>query len=142
MKQFVTATAIAVIGLILLTSSNSKAQQTMFASIAPSTVVPGVKLNAQFTDNNIINVSWASSQVAVNADIELERSFDQSGFKTICFIMAPESTEFAVPVCNFKDRNAVAAKGNVFYRLKQTDKEGNVTYSDIVAVKAKAQINP
>lgn len=97
------------------------------------------KLQAIAVNNSTVTISWqANTQVTANVDIELERSFDMVDFKTICYIMAPENAGFAAPVCGFKDKQAMQqSKTEAYYRLKQIDKAGNITYSDVVTVKLK-----
>jgi hypothetical protein len=140
MKQIASATGKFVIVLTLLSL-------TYFAGTAqnaPTNAINAAATNTQkfqaiAINNSTVTISWqANTQATANMDIELERSFDMVDFKTICYIMAPENAEFAVPVCGFKDKQAMQqSKMEAYYRLKQTDKAGNITYSDVVTVKLK-----
>lgn len=97
------------------------------------------KFQAIAINNSTITISWQANTQATNSvDIELERSFDLADFKTICYIMAPENGELTAPICAFKDKQAMQQqKTEAYYRLKQIDKVGNVTYSEVVTVKLK-----
>ncbi len=141
MKQIVIAPSKLIILLTVfsLTYFASTAQNAPTNAINAATATTTQKLQAIAVNNSTVTISWqANTQATANMDIELERSFDMVDFKTICYIMAPENAEFAVPVCGFKDKQAMQqSKMEAYYRLKQTDKAGNITYSDVVTVKLK-----
>lgn len=140
MKQIVIAPGKLIILLTVfsLTYFAGTAQNAPTNAINAATATTTQKLQAIAVNNSTVTISWQANQAVANMDIELERSFDMVDFKTICYIMAPENAEFAVPVCGFKDRQAMQqSKNEAYYRLKQTDKAGNITYSDVVTVKLK-----
>lgn len=140
MKQIYTAPGKFLLTLSIFTLSYfvSTAQNAAARSVSAA-VLPTQKFQAVAINNNTVTISWpTNTQVAANMDIELERSFDMADFKTICYIMAPESPEMAAPICGFKDKQAMQQpKNEAYYRLKQIDKAGNVTYSEVVTVKLK-----
>jgi hypothetical protein len=140
MKQNFLAPGKAILALTILslTYITGTAQVASLRAAEP-TVIPAQKLQATALNSSTVTISWqANTPVMASNDVELERSFDMADFKTICYIMAPESGEQAAPICGFKDRQAMLQhRTEAYYRLKQTDKAGNVTYSDVVTVKLK-----
>jgi hypothetical protein len=139
MKQITSASGKLFIALTIfsLTYFAGTAQNAPTNAINAAATVQ--KFQAIALNNSTVTISWqANTQATANVDIELERSFDMVDFKTICFIMAPENAEFSAPVCGFKDKQAMQqSKTEAYYRLKQIDKAGNITYSDVVTVKLK-----
>jgi hypothetical protein len=140
MKQVITS-AKAFIALLTFTLllSTGYSQHLQFYYAGANTTLPIQKLNATAV-NNTIAITWqANTQVLTSTDIELERSTDMSDFKTICYIMAPEASEFAASTCGFKDKQAAQLTQNptVYYRLKLTSKSGAVSYSELVSVRLK-----
>jgi hypothetical protein len=140
MKQFTTSVKTFIVLFILaLSTSSASAQSLSSYYIDGNSVLPVQKLHAAAV-NNTITVTWqANTQLLTATDIELERSTDMTDFKTICYVMTPESTEFAAVSCGFKDKQAVqiSQKSNVYYRLKLTDKLGQITYSELATVRLK-----
>lgn len=139
MKQIVIAPGKLIILLTIfsLTYFAGTAQNAPTNAINAATATTQ-KLQAIAVNNSTVTISWQANTQAAGMDTELERSFDMVDFKTICYIMAPENVDFAAPVCGFKDRQAMQqSKTEAYYRLKQIDKAGNITYSDVVTVKLK-----
>ena len=88
--------------------------------------------------NGAVTINWPATPALIKNDIVIERSFDQSSFKTICYIFAPGNTEFAETLTHYRDRSPeLTGKSTAYYRLRQTDKNDVVTYSDIITVSLK-----
>jgi hypothetical protein len=141
MKQVTTTSVKAFIAIAILTLAFKAGYSQNLQSyyIGGNNVLPIQKLSAAAV-NNTIAITWqANTQLLTATDIELERSTDMTDFKTICYVMTPEATEFAYTACGFKDKQALqlTQKSNVYYRLKLTDKTGNVSYSELVTVRLK-----
>jgi hypothetical protein len=141
MKQNLTFSVKAIIAIFFLSLSVKAvfSQDMQSYNMTGSIVLPVQKLSAAAV-NNTVAISWqVNSQLLAGVDAELERSTDMTDFKTICYIMAPEASEPAAAVCGFKDRQAyqLTNKSTVYYRLKLTDKAGNVSYSELVTVRLK-----
>jgi hypothetical protein len=140
MKQIISAPGKVFIALTLfsLTHIAGNAQSTTIGAMS-AVVLPAQKLQAVTLNNSTVTISWqANTQIIANCDVELERSFDQAEFKTICYVMSPEGGEAFAPICAFKDKQAMQQnKAEAYYRLKQIDKSGNITYSEVVTVKLK-----
>lgn len=140
MKQILSAPSKVslLLSIFFLTHIAVKAQSNAIGAMS-GVVLASQKLQAVAINNTTITISWqANTPVIANSDVELERSFDQVAFKTICYIMAPESGDAFSPICAFKDKQAMQEnKAEAYYRLKQIDKAGNITYSEVVTVKLK-----
>ncbi len=140
MKLFTTSVrAFIAVSIFTLAFKAGFSQNLQSYYIDGNAVLPIQKLNAAAV-NNTVAITWqANAPLLAATDIELERSTDMSDFKTICYVLAPEATEFASVACGFKDKQAfqLIQKSTVYYRLKLTDKSGNITYSELVTVRLK-----
>jgi hypothetical protein len=140
MKQFTTSVkAFIAIAIFTLAATAGNSQNLQAYYIDGNNALPIQKLSATAV-NNTIAITWqANTQLLTATDMELERSTDMTDFKTICYVMTPEASEFASTACGFKDKQAaqLTQKSNVYYRLKLTDKAGNVSYSELVTVRLK-----
>jgi len=76
--------------------------------------------------------SW-TTETEVNHDrFELERSFDNTNFKTVALILGPKSSNGETKYYEYTDKSSeLADKKIAYYRLKQIDIDGKVTYSTI-----------
>jgi hypothetical protein len=140
MKQVTTSVkAFIAIAIFTLAFKAGYSQNLQSYYIDGNNVLPVQKLSATAVNNNVVITWQANTQLLTATDMELERSTDMSDFKTICYIMTPEVAEFASASCGFKDKQALqlTQKSNVYYRLKLTDKAGNVSYSELVTVRLK-----
>ncbi|MBL7702178.1 MAG: hypothetical protein JNM14_08005 [Ferruginibacter sp.] len=91
-------------------------------------------IKVSVTDKSVI-LDWNTASEFMNGYFEVERSFNNADFKTIALVLDGFSTEGTGKRYAFKEDVAVAKSGrSVYYRLKQFDENGNVSYS--TAVKA------
>lgn len=82
-----------------------------------------------------IILDWNTASEANNGYFEVERSANMKDFKTIALVLDGFSTEGTGKKYAFKEDVSVAKNGRVaYYRLKQFDEYGNISYSDIVRV--------
>jgi hypothetical protein len=133
MKQNSTFPGKAIAALILFTilhlTSNAQVKQ-LYAQ-------QGSALTAIVNSNGMVTINWASS--SANNDLVIERSFDQADFKAICYVMAVDKSEVSDAFCHFNDRSAeLVGKTRAFYRIRQTDRNGVVSYSDLLPVVLKS----
>ncbi|MEO8771467.1 MAG: T9SS type A sorting domain-containing protein [Ferruginibacter sp.] len=83
-----------------------------------------------------VNLKWVTAWEMNNSHFEVERSFDRTNFKTIAIVLdgliaADNSRSYQC-----KDNAAeIQVKSIIYYRLKQIDLDGNVSYSIILAVR-------
>lgn len=102
----------------------------------------GVALPVGFTDfkaelqNGVSLLSWNTANEINNAGFGIERSANGVNFSNIGFVAskAIEGNTNTTQQYQFADKRILS--GNNYYRLKQTDKDGKFTYSNIVVLKA------
>ncbi len=80
--------------------------------------------------NNKPLLQWTVTNEQQMLGYDIERSIDGISFSAAGFIAAKNSGN--ITQYNFTDFNAISGKS--FYRLKQKDKDGTITYSEIKSV--------
>jgi len=96
---------------------------------------------AEFTgrkEGNLNLLSWKTVTESNNKGFELQRSADGKTFSTIAHIASKAENGNSTSAINYAYTDARPLSGNNYYRLKQVDKDGRYSYSDIVVLKAKA----
>ena len=98
------------------------------AGILPVTLINfETKLN-----NGAVQLNWSSASETDNGHFEVERSLDGVNFLTIATVQGAGNSAIASSYTVY-DRNPVA--GTDYYRLKQVDKNGTVSYYGVQSVK-------
>ncbi|MBN9349153.1 MAG: T9SS type A sorting domain-containing protein [Chitinophagaceae bacterium] len=83
--------------------------------------------------NNLVQLIWSTSTEINNAGFEIQRSANgNTGWEKIGFV-AGYGNSVEVHNYNFTDNNPI--NGTNYYRLLQTDWDGNATYSNIISFK-------
>lgn len=90
---------------------------------------------AVIVDNRSINLDWMTKSEQSNLHFEVERSFDNSNFKTVAIVLDGFSTDTDQKAYKFKE-NKAELKGNTaaYYRLKQIESNGEVKFSKTIIV--------
>lgn len=99
-------------------------------------------IKAEMNGNNVF-VNWAIASACLNAYFEVERSIDKKVFKTVALVLDGFATNDTDKTYKFKEKVTKFKKCNeVYYRLKQIDSEGSISYSAAVKVELanKAQV--
>jgi len=78
-----------------------------------------------------INLIWGTLQEVNNTNFIIERSTDQKEFSAIGSVKSA-GTSYVRNAYTFIDKNPIA--GNNYYRLRQVDENGSITYSETVRV--------
>jgi hypothetical protein len=100
----------------------------------------GVKyssFDATVADKSVL-LKWITEEEINNNYFEVERSFDGRNFSTIALVLDgfENGTKKSY---QFKDNAAeLQSKSVIYYRLKQVDKDGKTTYTNILVVKMQA----
>ncbi|GAB2809495.1 T9SS type A sorting domain-containing protein [Ferruginibacter profundus] len=81
-------------------------------------------------NNNTANVKWQIAQPEEGSRFELQRSTTGSNFVTI----NTQQGDLSKTLFNYSDPLTISA-GKYYYRLQVTDKNGKITFSDIIFVK-------
>jgi hypothetical protein len=86
------------------------------------------------TEKSII-LDWNTVSESGNSHFEVERSTNLNDFKTVALVLDGFSTEGSGKRYAFKEDASVAKNGRItYYRLKQFDAYGSITYSAVVKV--------
>ncbi len=125
--------------LVILVSLFSALSVSAFTKVTGETPVPATSVVYQsiivtITTKSVI-LDWSTSSETANGYFEVERSSNATDFKTIALVLDGFATEGTGKKYAFKEDAARVRNGKVsYYRLKQFDAYGNVTYSEIVKV--------
>lgn len=112
------------------------------ATLAENTVIITASVNNQFdltvtarmTDRSVL-LDWNTVTEANGGHFEVERSSDMTHFKTVALVLDGFATEGTGKRYAFKeDAKVVTNNQSAYYRLKQFDAFGNISYSEIVKV--------
>ncbi|MEO6637261.1 MAG: T9SS type A sorting domain-containing protein [Ginsengibacter sp.] len=100
--------------------------------------VLGVKYRSfdAYALNNTVKVTWITESENNNDHFEVERSFDQKEFKTIGLVFGNEGNVSTQSKYSFDDKaKNISSHKVVYYRLKQIDFDGKITYTEIKMVR-------
>lgn len=93
-------------------------------------------------NNNAITLKWETAQKINNSHFEVERSFDNINFNTIAIVLDGFTTNGTGKSYMAKDQSSeLKSKQVVYYRLKQVDNDGKITYSKVLAVRLQSKAN-
>lgn len=85
-------------------------------------------------------LKWITAQELNHSHFEVERSFDMNSYNTAGLVLDGFTTNGSGKSYQFKDNSAqLKGRSMVYYRLKQVDIDGKVTYSKILAVRLQAK---
>lgn len=109
-----------------------------FANIAGIYIVLPVTYESfnAILNNNAVNLLWTTSSDINNDHFEIEKSFDQSNFSTTGFVLGAQSENNGIAQYSFQDKDKEILNHTiVYYRLKQVDINGRITYSAVKTVR-------
>lgn len=98
------------------------------------------QFSGRLNDNNI-ELHWTTESEVNNAGFEIQRSYDGHNYETIAFVEGHGTTEYSQSY-SFEDsgvRNR-ALNNIAYYRLKQIDFDGKRSYSYIIGIDLKLDI--
>lgn len=82
-------------------------------------------------------LNWTTATESNNRGFELERSADGKNFSSIAFIATRSENGNSASALNYNYNDVRPLNGTNYYRLKQIDKDGKFTYSNVVVLKSK-----
>ncbi|MGB4846128.1 MAG: T9SS type A sorting domain-containing protein [Ferruginibacter sp.] len=90
-------------------------------------------------NNNAVTLKWITAQEINNHHFEVERSFDNEGFKSIGLVLDGFTANGTGKSYQFKDNSQeLKDRSVVYYRLKQVDIDGKLSYSKVLVVRLQA----
>jgi len=106
---------------------------TINGSSAPSTALPVELLffDAQVNEKNQVNLLWATASELNNDYFTVERSTDGGNWEIVEIVAGSGTTSVRTDYQTLDER---PNKGISYYRLKQIDFDGTISYSNIVSV--------
>ncbi len=81
------------------------------------------------------NLYWATASEQNNRGFELQRSADGENFSALTFVPSKAINGNSSTVLSYQFYDEKPFSGNNYYRLKQVDTDGKITYSFVVLVK-------
>jgi hypothetical protein len=101
-------------------------------------VLPVASLEFRGEQAGSINkLLWSTSRETNNRGFELERSADGKNFSSLAFVATKAENGNSTSTLNYNYNDARPLSGTNYYRLKQIDRDGRFTYSNIVVLKSK-----
>ncbi|MBK8610891.1 MAG: T9SS type A sorting domain-containing protein [Chitinophagaceae bacterium] len=92
---------------------------------------------------NKIMLRWQTSTEHNNRGFEIERQYLDGDFKTIAFVPSKSISGNSGQYLDYlyDDYEYLSGKGNLFYRIKQIDLDGNYTYSETRLVRSETAMS-
>lgn len=118
---------------------NAAGQEGTFSITASGVALP-VSL-ADFTghqEGNVNVLQWTTATESNNAGFEVQRSADGAGFSTLAKVTTKANNGNSSTTLNYSFVDQKPLGGDNFYRLKQVDRDGKYSYSDVVTLKSRA----
>lgn len=85
--------------------------------------------------NNLVHLYWKVANEINNAGFEILRSYNGTNFSSIASVKSKGNSSTPVSY-TFVDDKAVEPHEDLYYKIKQTDKDGHSSYSEIIKVKS------
>ncbi|WP_207493445.1 T9SS type A sorting domain-containing protein [Aridibaculum aurantiacum] len=82
-------------------------------------------------------LQWATASESNNAGFQLQRSTDGVDFRPLGFVPSKSDNGNSAVTLNYSFDDMKPFSASSYYRLKQVDKDGRFTYSNIVTIKGK-----
>ena len=111
---------------------------TVTATWLPSSILP-VKLTSFTASRNRNNVSlrWETATEANNAGFEVYRNVGNAGFQKIGFVATKAADGNSSMKINYEFTDNNSSKGVTLYQLKQVDRQGKFSVSEIKSVRGE-----
>ena len=91
-------------------------------------------VSADWVGKNKVNISWKTATETNSSYFEVERSFTGENFAPIAKVSAAGTSE---TIKSYTVIDEVVGSSKAYYRVKETDKDGTPTYSEIKSVNLK-----
>ncbi len=87
--------------------------------------------------DNINKLIWSTATETNNKGFELERSADGRNFSSVTFVATKAENGNSTSTVNYSYNDARPNAGDNYYRLKQIDRDGKFSYSNVVLLSRK-----
>ncbi len=115
-----------------LVTCGNLSKNFIVVNVLAATPVTFLGLKATKTSNNQVLVSWKTATEQDNDHFEIERSANGADFSTVLGSVAARGNSNELVSYNFTDANPLQ-KWN-FYRIRQVDRDGRSSYSNIASL--------
>jgi len=82
-------------------------------------------------------LSWQTATESNNKGFEVEYSFDGNDFHDMAFVDSKAINGNSSSLLTYEYTDSKSLSGNVYYRLRQIDKDGHTSYSNIIFIKGE-----
>ncbi len=125
-----------------VSSTNATTPSTAVFKITDNTIPLPIEL-LNFTANNVnnsyVSLNWLTSMEENNDHFEVERSGNATGFEPIIRVKSLGNSNTPQ---TYSSRDEAPIRGINYYRLKQVDSDGRITYSATQKVKFGVDVAP
>lgn len=123
------------------TTVGTIADNARFTVATTSQILPIelVDFSARLVDNNSVQLSWMTSAELNNDFFTVERSAEGSDWTVVTTVQGAGNSSEAI---TYHSNDEFPLSGDSYYRLKQTDFDGQYSYSVVRAIKRDAPKEP
>jgi hypothetical protein len=120
------------ISIITLVATVNAKEVTSNPEITSTSIVTGTTLAAGTTENTVV-LNWSAKNQA--SRFEIERSFYSNNFNTIATMQVAFASNNNFRIAD--NAAELAGRAIAYYRVKQIDANGNISYSNVMVVNLK-----
>jgi hypothetical protein len=114
------------------------ANSVLIDDVAYDIALPVILINFRGEQSGSTNrLLWSTSTEINNKGFELERSSDGRNYSSITFVASKAENGNSISMLNYNFNDVRPLAGNNYYRLKQIDKDGKTTISNVVLLSSK-----
>jgi hypothetical protein len=122
-------------------ASAANCTRTQTVTVTQNCITPVTLLNFKGEKSGSINkLDWTTATEINNAGFELQRSADGQNFSKLVYVVSKANNGNSTSQITYGFDDVKPLAGNGYYRLKQIDKDGKATYSQVVLIKG-AKVN-
>jgi hypothetical protein len=125
---------------LVLTEQRNGCKDTAITPVLNMVILPVTYLSFDAAVlNKMVMLKWKTADEINNSHFEVERSFDINNFISIGIVSNAVTVAGNDRSYQFEDNSKeLQTKTMVYYRLKQTDLNGKISYSKVIAVRLQA----
>lgn len=118
----------------IVSASALTIENQLNATTEPINSIVNQSIKARVTEKSVL-IDWNTATEAKENHFEVERATDMNKFSTVAIVLDGFSTQSSGKRYSFKeDVSAINNSPVTYYRLKQFDALGNISYSEIIKV--------